>query len=132
MATAQSTADKFDIGVMQISKEQSAVGVICLVVLAVRLGLINLNQGEYTDGILQITRFTQPGLSNGNFLWPPLYGLLTYTLALFRLDLETAAKLISILSSVLVLAPIYMIGRMLNGRLCAIFAIHPGPAGRRP
>ncbi|MBN1517995.1 glycosyltransferase family 39 protein [Candidatus Sumerlaeota bacterium] len=115
--------DRFDFGIIAFTHEQAAVIAICLLLLIIRICLINLNTGEYTDGILQITRYTHPEFSGGAHFWPPLYGLLTYGMSLLNFDIETAGKLISIFASVAVLIPIYLIARMIDGKLCALYAI---------
>ena len=48
-----------------------------------RLVLLNINQGEYTDGILQIEPFSRP-----NSFWPPLYTALVWLGRSVGLDAE--------------------------------------------
>lgn len=88
--------------------------------LLIKLACIQLNQGEYTDGILQLEVFRIPSK-----LYPPLFGLLAHFLASVGVELETAGRLISIIASSLTVIPIYCMGRRLYNdsaaRLAAVF-----------
>jgi len=85
--------------------------------LILRLACLNLNSAEYTDGIFQITAFER-----GFTFWPPVYTIATKACALATRDLELAAKLVSILSSALVLIPLFGLTLRLAGRRAAIYA----------
>ena len=86
--------------------------------LVLRLACLNLNSAEYTDGILQITAFDY-----GFTFWPPIYTVAAKTLAFVVGDLEQAGKLVSILSSTLLLIPLYGLTFRLAGRRAAIYAV---------
>ena len=116
-------SQKLDFGVLKLTSEQALLSVFIFIVLAFRLALIDINAAEYTDGILQITMLKFPELSNGNMIWPPLYAILSQALHYTGLSLESAAKLVSILSSVAVFIPLYYIGRMVNGKLCGLLTV---------
>jgi 4-amino-4-deoxy-L-arabinose transferase-like glycosyltransferase len=85
--------------------------------LALRVACLNLNAAEYTDGILQITAF-----ESGFTYWPPLYTVAAKMLAPAAGDLERAAKLVSILSSTLLLIPLFSLAFRLAGRRAAVYA----------
>lgn len=93
------------------------IGLFVVVSLVARLACINLNAAEYTDGILQITAFEY-----GFTFWPPLYTVLVKGVATVAGDLELAGKLISILSSSLVILPVYWAALFLVGRRAAVWA----------
>jgi hypothetical protein len=71
--------------------------------LALRLWLININQGEYTDGILQLTVF-----ENKAGLYPPLYGALAFWLEPYFGSREFAGRIVSAVAGTLALIPIYL------------------------
>jgi hypothetical protein len=83
------------------------VGVCALV----RLVLAGIQCGEYTDGIVQITLF-----SNACAWFPPLFPAGVWLLSLL-MDAELAGRLISVLATTMVLWPIYWMGQMLAPRL---------------
>lgn len=87
---------------------------------AIRFLLLDINMAEYTDGILQITVFKYDA-----GLYPPLYGGLATLLSLTGLDLELAAKIVSVVASTLTVIPIYLMARLLHsdhaGRFAALF-----------
>lgn len=85
--------------------------------LAVKLCLLRLNFGEYTDGILQLEVFSlKPGL------YPPLYGALGWLGGCAGMDAESAGKLVSILSGALAVFPVYFMARGLSGASAARIA----------
>lgn len=85
--------------------------------LGVRLALLRINLGEYTDGILQLKVFE---IASG--LYPPLYGLLAHGVQYFGADAETAGKIVSATASTLALIPVYLWARRLGGDCAAKFA----------
>ncbi len=87
------------------------------IILVARLACLNLNAAEYTDGILQIIAF-QHGLT----FWPPLYTALIHVLKGPIGDPETAGKILSILSSALLIIPVYWTAHRLSGRRAAVYA----------
>ena len=95
--------------------------------LIFKLVLIAANKAEYTDGILQLTLFSSP-----NKLYPPFFTILTLGLApLFR-NPEMAGRFISILSSSIILFPLFYFSlRLFNKRAafftCVIYTISPVP-----
>ncbi|HPB30277.1 MAG TPA: glycosyltransferase family 39 protein, partial [Candidatus Sumerlaeota bacterium] len=86
--------------------------------LVIKLVSVPLNLAEYTDGILQLTLFDNP-----NRLYPPLFTILS--LALHRIipgDLETAGRIVSALSSALIVFPLMSAARRIFGDRAALFA----------
>src|SRR5208283_4066584 len=71
---------------------------------ALRVVFLHWNQGEYTDGILQITLFTT---ASKNTFFMPLYTIVTTGLDFVIRDMETSAKLVSMIAGVLGILPIY-------------------------
>ncbi len=88
--------------------------------LLLRLFLININQAEYTDGILQLTVF-----ENRAGLYPPLYGALAFWLEPFVGSRELAGRLISAIGGTLSLVPVYLftitLARPCAARFSALF-----------
>jgi len=91
--------------------------VIILFFLAIRIFFWGINSAEYTDGIVQITLF-----ENENKFWPPVYTILIKLLGLFKIDGISSGKIISIVSGLLTLIPIYFLSFKLWNRRTAIFA----------
>lgn len=93
-----------------------------------RLIWLIVSKGAYTDGILQLTAF-----SNGLTFWPPLYTLLSYIFAWVPgVGQEGSARIISLLAGSLAVIPIEAAARRLFGARAAILAaviytISPGP-----
>jgi hypothetical protein len=92
-----------------------------------KLVLITVNRAEYTDGILQLTLFSSP-----NKLYPPLFTLCALGLApLFRSP-EISGRFVSVLSSSIILFPLFYFSlRLFNKRAafftCLIYTISPVP-----
>ncbi len=86
-----------------------------------KLSFFNINLAEYTDGIIQII---QHKLSIPSY-WPPMYNWLTRAISTLGLSLEASAKIVSIISSSLLIVPLYYLTRMLadNQQKPAIFAV---------
>ena len=101
-----------------LSTNRKIVLVFLAVSFLLRPACLNLNAAEYTDGILQIAAFEYRFT-----FWPPLYTLATRGLALLVGDLEQSAKLVSILSSTVLLIPLFGLTLELAGRRAAIFAL---------
>ncbi len=89
--------------------------------LLLKFSIFNLNAAEYTDGILQIIQHQMelPGF------WPPLYNWLIQIISLTGLSGEFAGQFISIISSSLVIFPLYFLTRHIchNQQKAAIIAI---------
>jgi hypothetical protein len=85
-----------------------------------RLALVGWNGGEYTDGILQITQFER-----ADSFWPPLYTALVWLLTLDGHGLEPllAGRLVSWISSVLLLFPLWRVARAWAGFRAAVFTL---------
>ena len=67
---------------------------------ALRYALIGLNQGAYTDGILQITQFER-----ADSFWPPLYTAMIWMLRAIGAEPVWAARLIVAVMSSSVCGP---------------------------
>lgn len=83
-----------------------------------KLLLIPTNRAEYTDGILQITLF-----SFQNKLYPPFFTILVQILKPILRNPELAGRLVSALSSSILVFPIFQAGRYFFGRRSAFFAV---------
>ncbi len=95
--------------------------------LRLTLALMPLNRAEYTDGILQLTLFSQ-----GNPYWPPLYSALAVGLGSLLGDAELGGRLVSALLGGLCIIPLCLIAHRLGGRRAAslagiIFLVLPEP-----
>lgn len=88
--------------------------------IAWRLALVlqDFNKGEYTDGILQLTVFT-----NRAGLYPPLFGALAGSVAALGVDLETAGRIISAVAGGLTVIPIFHLTHRAFGNTAALFAV---------
>lgn len=100
---------------------------LILINLAAKGAFLGINTGEYTDGVLQLTVFT-----NRAGLYPPLYGALAHVLALAGLTLETAGRVTSLVAAALCVVPVYWIACRLGGagtaRLAGVlFTVSPMP-----
>jgi hypothetical protein len=93
------------------------LGVLILLNLVIRIGFFNINFAEYTDGILQLGFRETP-----NTLWPPLYPVLATTLSFIVGSMETAGKLVSLISNIALLIPLFFLTMRLFGRTAAMFA----------
>lgn len=78
---------------------------------------LHLNAAEYTDGILQLTVF-----SNRAGLYGPLYGALAWAVAQAGLDLELAGRIVSVAAGTLAVVPVYLMARWLYNDSAARFA----------
>ncbi|MCX7920088.1 MAG: glycosyltransferase family 39 protein [bacterium] len=110
-----------------MDKEKKILLIILLFTLASRLVFLHWNAGEYTDGIIQMTLFTT---AKENTFYPPLYSWLIQLFTLIFRDLETSAKLVSMLAGTLSIIPIYLIAkRLFNAKsgfyAAMLFAISP-------
>ena len=91
---------------------------LMLFTFALRVVFLHWNEGEYTDGILQITLFTT---ASKNTFFMPLYTILTTGLHFLIHDLETSAKLVSMIAGVLGMIPLYCLTRRLADHKTAIY-----------
>lgn len=85
--------------------------------LALKLALVPLNRGEYTDGILQLLVFDIPAK-----LYPPLFGALAWLVSLGGLELDTAGRVVSAVAGALAVIPVYWMAMRLRGATAARFA----------
>ena len=83
-----------------------------------RLALINLNAGEYTDGILQITQFER-----ADSFWPPLYTALVWVVRMMGIEAILAGRLVAVASAVLLVLPLWSLARSWSGRRAALFTV---------
>jgi hypothetical protein len=82
-----------------------------------KIVLIKTNRAEYTDGILQITLFSQP-----NRLYPPLFTILVQILKPLFGDPELAGRLISVLAGSILVIPVFLFTRRIFEKTTAFFA----------
>ena len=85
--------------------------------LALKLALVPLNRGEYTDGILQLLVFDLQAK-----LYPPLFGVLARLVSFGGLELETAGRVVSAVAGALAVVPVYWMAMRLRGATAARFA----------
>jgi 4-amino-4-deoxy-L-arabinose transferase-like glycosyltransferase len=105
--------------VKSLSRSAAALLVFIVLNLCWRLIFLPVNQGAYTDGILQVDMFRQ-----GVSYWPPLYALLTRLFSWIpALGLEGAGRLVSLISGVLILWPLLAIARRLFGLRAGVWAM---------
>ncbi len=83
---------------------------LILINMAAKGAFLGINTGEYTDGVLQLTVF-----SNKAGLYPPLYGALAHGVSFAGLSLEAAGRVISFIAAALCVVPVYWMGRRLGG-----------------
>ncbi|MCC7390864.1 glycosyltransferase family 39 protein [Candidatus Sumerlaeota bacterium] len=93
-------------------------GLLAFVIInfVLRMLLIPINAGEYTDGILQLTQFYEP-----TSLWPPLYTALCWPLSLIVGPLWSG-RVVSALFSTAAVIPIYLMALRCFGARAAVFA----------
>lgn len=83
-----------------------------------RLVFLPFSDAAYTDGVLQIDMF-----GRGLTYWPPLYAILTRLVAQIPgLELESAARLLSMIFGSIAVIPTGLIARQLFGQRAAVFA----------
>jgi hypothetical protein len=93
--------------------------IILLFTFASRVIFLHWNSGEYTDGIIQMTLFTA---AKENSFYPPLYSFLILLVNYLFHNLETSAKLISMLAGTLSVIPVYLIAKRLFNSRTGIYA----------
>ncbi|MEO8376564.1 MAG: glycosyltransferase family 39 protein, partial [Candidatus Sumerlaeota bacterium] len=93
-------------------------GLLAFVIInaVLRLLLLPVNTGEYTDGVLQLTQFYEP-----TAIWPPLYTALCWPLSLI-VGQMWSGRIISVLFSSAAVIPIYMMALRCFGARAAVFA----------
>ncbi|MEW6235895.1 MAG: glycosyltransferase family 39 protein [Candidatus Omnitrophota bacterium] len=79
---------------------------IFIISLLIKLALIGLNQGEYTDGVIQLQLWDSPVV-----FFPPGYSAAAWLANLAVGDLLIAGKLVSILASIASLMVMYKLAR---------------------
>ncbi|MFB3788295.1 MAG: ArnT family glycosyltransferase [bacterium] len=85
------------------------VGWIILVSLAVKLGLLHLNAGEYTDGIIQLRLWDSPVV-----FFPPGYSAAVWVVHVLTGDWLLAGRLVSIAASGITLLVFYRLALFLT------------------
>jgi dolichyl-phosphate-mannose-protein mannosyltransferase len=85
--------------------------------LLLKLALTPVNLAEYTDGILQITLFSEP-----NKLYPPFFTLLVQLLSVATGNPERAGRIISAISGALTVIPIFLLANSFFNKKAAFFA----------
>jgi len=104
---------------MMTGNQKKQLWVLFLLGLASRLIFVYWNQGEYTDGILQLTLFSSAA---SNTFFMPLYTVLAEGLnCLFR-DMELSGKLVSMISGVAGIFPVYFMARRLKNHRAGVLA----------
>lgn len=81
----------------------------------IRLPLIPINQGEYTDGVLQLTQFSNP-----TGIYPPLYTAICWPLS-FLVGQLWSGRIISTLFSIAAVIPLYLIALRSFGMRAALY-----------
>jgi len=96
-----------------------ALAALAAASVGMRLGLalVNVNEAEYTDGILQLTLF-----SRGNPYWPPLYSALAVLTGKAVGDLELGGRLVSAVLGGLAVVPISAMAGKIGGRRAGVMA----------
>jgi hypothetical protein len=94
----------------------------CLVALGlffIKLALISINAGEYTDGIIQLTIWNSPVV-----FFPPGYSVCVWLLDVFLHDLLLSGRVVSILASCLTIPFFYLLAyRVLKSEKEALWAM---------
>lgn len=88
-----------------------SAGVFTLLTLIFKLSILNLNQAEYTDGIIQLNLWTSSVV-----FFPPGYSALVWCVSRWTGDLLQAGRLVSVLASVLTLPVFYCLAKEVLGR----------------
>jgi uncharacterized membrane protein len=101
-------------------KNKKILLIILLFTFASRLVLLHWNSGEYTDGIIQMTLFTA---AKENSFYPPLYSFLILLFNYIFHNLETSAKLISMLAGTLSIIPVYLIAKRIFDEKTVVVAV---------
>lgn len=90
---------------------------LVLINLLAKGAFLNINLGEYTDGILQLTAWeTKAGL------YPPLYEALSHGVAVLGVSLEQGARIVSLIAASLCVIPVWHLARRLGSGNAALFA----------
>lgn len=87
-----------------------------LVINCLRVLLLPINQAEYTDGVIQVTQFSNP-----TGIYPPLYTAIVWPFSLIFGQLWSG-RLVSTAFSILGVIPIYHLAQRTFGMRPAIFA----------
>ncbi len=91
-------------GILNISRP---LFLLVLVFLLVKLLFLNLNDGEYTDGIIQLQLWQSPVV-----FFPPGYSTVVWVVNLILNDLLLAGRFVSILASVIALPVFYRLAQL--------------------
>ena len=95
------------------------VWTVAAISLVVKLTLIRLNGGEYTDGIIQLQLWNSPVV-----FFPPGYGLASRVLGFLTGDPAMAGRLVSILASAAVLPVFYRLAfQVLKDERASVWAV---------
>lgn len=82
-----------------------------------KIVLVKINRAEYTDGILQITLFSQT-----NRLYPPLFTILAQMIKPLLGNPELAGRFISVLAGSVLVIPVFLYTRRIFDKTAAFFA----------
>lgn len=105
-----------DIVAEQMKYPRRDIWILLGVCAFTRLVLVPWNQGEYTDGVLQVQQFVEP-----TGIWPPLYTAFVYPLK-FLFGYLWAGRIVSAVASTLALWPLYFLTRRAFGTRAALYA----------
>jgi hypothetical protein len=109
-------ADRSAIGGVESAPAARLLLVFLAANAAIRLALLPMNTGTYTDGVLQVTQAGEP-----TALWPPLYGWLVSGLS-WLLSPLYSGRAISALAGALGLIPLWALARRAGGQRAAFYA----------
>ncbi len=99
--------------------EQKLFWGLILFTFALRVIFLQWNQGEYTDGILQLTLFSS---ASSNTFFMPFYTWISSLFNLLFRDMEMSGKLVSMVAGTLGLIPVYFMAKRLYGYRAAMLA----------
>ncbi|MBN1902259.1 glycosyltransferase family 39 protein [Candidatus Sumerlaeota bacterium] len=110
-------SDKSSLDPFEKWSEKSLLTGLFIFNFLLKIALIGINRAEYTDGILQITLFSNP-----NRLYPPLFTILVHILTPIFRNPELAGRFISVLSGSLLAIPVFLLTRRIFDKTAAFFA----------
>lgn len=90
------------------SKYRWGVLIIAFVSILIKLYFINLNQGEYTDGVIQLTLWKSPVV-----FFPPGYSVLVWLVDLVMNNLLLSGRIVSITASALTIISLFCLARLI-------------------
>ncbi len=95
--------------------------VILIINVVLKFAIIWINNGEYTDGVLQVTQFEL--LYNrqaGGAIWPPLYSAIVWPFS-FIFGQLWAARFVSTVFSIAAVVPLFLLAKRCFGVRPALF-----------